>query len=78
MKLFSVPHSDTAMDIVGMDHGYSKPWSAHPDASHARPVKLMYMQRVPRNQTAENSKYVKLESPIFVKSLIYKARIFLL
>lgn len=38
-----------------MDHGYSKPWSAHPDASHARPVKLMYMQRVPRNQTAENS-----------------------
>lgn len=78
MELFSVPHSDTAMDIVGMDHGYSKPWSAHPDASHARPVKLMYMQRVPRNQTAENSKYVKLESPIFVKSFIYKARIFLL
>lgn len=78
MKLFSVPHSDTAMDIVGMDHCYSKPWSAHPDASHARPVKLMYMQRVPRNQTAENSKYVKLESPIFVKSFIYKARIFLL
>lgn len=78
MKLFSVPHSDTAMDIVGMDHGYSKPWSAHPDASHARPVKLMYMQRVPRNQTAENSKYVKLESPIFVKSFIYKARVFLL
>lgn len=46
------------MDVVGMDHGYSKPWSAHPDASHARPVKLMYMQRIPRNQTAENSKYV--------------------
>nr|XP_022339317.1 KAT8 regulatory NSL complex subunit 3-like isoform X1 [Crassostrea virginica] len=43
------------MDVVGMDHGYSKPWSAHPDASHARPVKLMYMQRIPRNQTAENS-----------------------
>ncbi|XP_062578342.1 KAT8 regulatory NSL complex subunit 3-like isoform X1 [Saccostrea cucullata] len=43
------------MEVVGMDHGYSKPWSAHPDASHARPVKLIYMQRVPRNQTAENS-----------------------
>lgn len=78
MKLFLVPHSVTVMDIVGMDHGYSKPWSAHPDASHARPVKLMYMQRVPRNQTAENSKYVKRKSTIFVKSFIYKARIFLL
>ncbi|XP_056004677.1 KAT8 regulatory NSL complex subunit 3-like isoform X5 [Ostrea edulis] len=43
------------MEVVGMDHGYSKPWSAHPDASHARPVKLIYMQRVPRNQTAENA-----------------------
>jgi regulatory NSL complex subunit 3 len=44
------------MDIVGMDHGYSKPWSAHPDASHARPIKLIYMQRASRNQTAENAK----------------------
>lgn len=56
---FTLPGNYVLFHVM-IDHGYSKPWSAHPDASHARPVKLMYMQRVPRNQTAENSKYVKL------------------
>ncbi|KAJ8317336.1 hypothetical protein KUTeg_005240 [Tegillarca granosa] len=40
------------LDLISMDHGYSKPWSAHPDASNARPVKLLYMTKLPRNQEA--------------------------
>ncbi|KAK3095377.1 hypothetical protein FSP39_013964 [Pinctada imbricata] len=43
------------MEVIGMDHGYSKPWSAHPDASNARPIKTIFMTRPQRNQTAENS-----------------------
>lgn len=32
---------------VSMDHCYSKPWSAHPDASNARPIKKLYMPKLP-------------------------------
>ncbi|KAL3865186.1 hypothetical protein ACJMK2_006802 [Sinanodonta woodiana] len=43
------------MDIICLDHCYSKPWSAHPDASNARPLKTIFMAKFPRNQTLEQS-----------------------
>ncbi|KAK3610444.1 hypothetical protein CHS0354_016623 [Potamilus streckersoni] len=43
------------MDIIGLDHCYSKPWSAHPDASNARPLKTIFMAKFPRNHTLEQS-----------------------
>lgn len=47
--------SEFVMDIVGMDHCYSKPWSAHPDASNARPIRTIFMAKFPRNQSLEQS-----------------------
>ena len=43
------------MDVVGSDHCYAKPWSAHPDASNARPLRTIYMAKFPRNQSLEQS-----------------------
>lgn len=39
------------VDFVGLDHCYSKPWSAHPDASNARPAKLLFMAKPTKPQT---------------------------
>ncbi|XP_033757078.1 KAT8 regulatory NSL complex subunit 3-like isoform X2 [Pecten maximus] len=42
------------VDFVGLDHCYSKPWSAHPDASNARPVKLLFMTKPSKPQTTQD------------------------
>ena len=41
------------IDVVAIDHCYAKPWSAHPDASNAKPAKLLFMAKYPRNQAQE-------------------------
>jgi regulatory NSL complex subunit 3 len=34
-------------NIVNIDHCYSKPWSSHPDASNARPLHMLFMEKFP-------------------------------
>ncbi|XP_059148719.1 KAT8 regulatory NSL complex subunit 3-like [Physella acuta] len=33
------------LNVVSIDHCYSKPWSSHPDASNARPLQMLFMDK---------------------------------
>lgn len=49
----SLGGGDQEMDVIMLDHCYSKPWSAHPDASNARPVRMLFMPKHTRPSTLE-------------------------
>ncbi|XP_064599925.1 KAT8 regulatory NSL complex subunit 3-like [Liolophura sinensis] len=54
------------VDFVSIDHCYSKPWSAHPDASHAKPVRMLFMAKLPRGQSiVEPDVELDVETPPF-------------
>ncbi|KAL8566033.1 hypothetical protein ACOMHN_062762 [Nucella lapillus] len=53
------------MDVIMLDHCYSKPWSAHPDASSARPLRMLFMPKQTRPSPLEML-HRNIDSPVDV------------
>ncbi|XP_047483038.1 KAT8 regulatory NSL complex subunit 3-like isoform X8 [Penaeus chinensis] len=44
-------------DVVLMDHAYARPWNWRPEASHARPRKMLFMSKSSRQNRSSHSSY---------------------
>lgn len=49
----STGHRSDEVETIFLDHCYAKPYSAHPDATNARPVRLLFMEKFPRQTQPE-------------------------
>ncbi|XP_033126456.1 KAT8 regulatory NSL complex subunit 3-like [Anneissia japonica] len=79
--LYQLSAGERELDIVMLDHGYARPWSTHPDASHAKPAKWLFVPRTLRLrndrtiiESDTNVDVVKLVAPNPTAYDVVKAR----
>ncbi|XP_066278859.1 KAT8 regulatory NSL complex subunit 3-like isoform X2 [Branchiostoma lanceolatum] len=63
--LYQLSARERELDLVLLDHCYAKPWSQHPDASHARPARTLFVPKNVRHQQNEPVN-TKAEIPVDV------------